>query len=375
MRPDRATSKSAPSAKLQEALGCLDLRLEDELTRYRRQRAGLSVSPIVLRPKQPAKKPLDLMSFGSTPPTETPTLTEPPKAISFDLGVAAMHELATEEGDASESADSAMIPYAAETAGESLYDIAAEASTPPDDYLESSEHLLKSLKREEAKVEVERGFLQSLSTPFGIGSMLTLLVSSAMLGYVIMNPAIVSGLWQNLSTQEVAETTSESNSSESPTGLTENSPRLDRDEFSELGLDSLSTLRTKPTPIPTVAASPTPTPTPGAPAALVAPTPSTSPSPTAAAQSAVSAGSSVLLPSVSVSKSPATTAPENNAYQYKVEAPFTGDQSLAAARQVVPDAFVRPDGKIQLAAFGDQAEAQRKAQELKNLGLAAEVKP
>lgn len=286
-----------------------------------------------------------------------------------------MHELATEEGDASESADSAMIPYAAETAGESLYDIAAEASTPPDDYLESSEHLLKSLKREEAKVEVERGFLQSLSTPFGIGSMLTLLVSSAMLGYVIMNPAIVSGLWQNLSTQEVAETTSESNSSESPTGLTENSPRLDRDEFSELGLDSLSTLRTKPTPIPTVAASPTPTPTPGAPAALVAPTPSTSPSPTAAAQSAVSAGSSVLLPSVSVSKSPATTAPENNAYQYKVEAPFTGDQSLAAARQVVPDAFVRPDGKIQLAAFGDQAEAQRKAQELKNLGLAAEVKP
>jgi hypothetical protein len=374
MRPDRATSKSAPSAKLQEALGCLDLRLEDELTRYRRQRAGLSVAPIVLRPKQPAKKPLDLISFGNTATAEAPTLTEPPKAISFDLGVAAMREFATEEADPGEISDSAMIPYEAETVDESIDELAAAAATPPDDYLESSEHLLKSLKREEARVEVERGFLQSLSTPLGIGSMLTLLVSSAMLGYVIMNPAIVTGLWQNLRTQEVAETTSESNSNESPTGLTENSPRLDRDEFSELGLDSLSTLQTKPATIPTIAASPSPTPTPGAPAALVAPTPSASPSPNAP-QSAVSAGSSVLLPPVNVSKSHATTASANSGYQYKVEAPFTGDQSLAAARQAVPDAFVRPDGRIQLAAFGNQAEAQRKAQELKNLGVAAEVKP
>ncbi|MCU0548091.1 MAG: SPOR domain-containing protein [Leptolyngbya sp. Prado105] len=374
MRRDRATSKSAPNARLQEALGCLDLRLEDELTRYRRQRAGLSVAPIVLRPKQPAKKPLDLMSFGGTATVEAARVTEPPKAISFDLGAAAIGEIHIPDFD-----ESAMVPYTSETAGDPY--AVAEASTPPDDYLESSEHLLKSLKREEAKVEVERGFLQSLSTPLGIGSMLTLLVSSAMLGYVIMNPTIVSGLWQNSGTSEVADSSSDSPASESPTGLTPTSPRLDRDEFSDLGLDTLSALQTRPAPIPTIAASPSPTPTQAAAAALVAPTPNASPAPTVVASPQPSpqpmpmAGSSILLPPITVAKSPTATPPNNSAYQYKVEVPFTGDQSLSAARRVIPDAFVRSDGKIQLAAFTNQAEAQRKAQELKSQGIAAEVKP
>lgn len=259
--------------------------------------------------------------------------------------------------------DGSMIPYEPETAGVALFEMAnPEDPSPPDDYLESSEHLLKSLKREEAKVEVERGFLQSLSTPLGIGSMLTLLMSSAMLGYVIMNPSILSGIGQ-----KVAETpTAETPVSESTSATIANSPPLDRDEFSELGLDTLSVLRTKPAPV-AIVASPTPSPT--APNAIIAPSPSIVPAPVTS--------SSVLLPSISVPKTttpPLPATPQVPNRQYKVEIPFTGDQSLAVARQVVPDAFVRSDGKIQLAATLTEEAAQKKAQDLKNRGIAAEIR-
>jgi cell division septation protein DedD len=58
---------------------------------------------------------------------------------------------------------------------------------------------------------------------------------------------------------------------------------------------------------------------------------------------------------------------------YKIEIPYTGDRSLEAARQAVPDAFLRPDGKIQLGAVNSAEEAQQKVQTLKNQGISAEV--
>lgn len=343
--------------KLQQALSCLDLRLEDELTRYRRQKAGLSVAPIVMRPKPPKQ---------SIERTQTPDSDAPPKAISFDLGKPAMPEMNAIDDE------SALIPYEPETAGDALFEMANEGeTTPPDDYLESSEHLLRSLEREEAKVEVERGFLQSLSTPLGIGSMLTLLVSSAMLGYVIMNPSILSGIAQRVAQPEVAQTPAgEVTNADIP-----NSPPLDRDEFSDLGLDTLSVVRTKPAPVAVAPApSPSPTASPAAPTAIMPPTAAPSIAPSAIA------GSSVLLPSVTVPRTPTPAAPAQTpasslqpSRYYRVEIPFTGDQSLATARQIVPDAFVRSDGKIQLAATRTESEAQQKAQELKNRGLAAAV--
>lgn len=360
MRHGRSATPLNP--KLQQALSCLDLRLEDELTRYRRQRAGLSVAPIVLRPKQPQKKSSELVAIEGASETPTPGET-PPKAISFDLGASAMSD-ASKSTLAADTDESAMIPYEPETAGAALFEI-ANPGQAPEDYLESSEQLLKSLKREEAKVEVERGFLQSLSTPLGIGSMLALLLSSAMLGYVIMNPSILSGVAQKTTQPETSEA---STSQETASNTLPTSPRLDRDEFSDLGLDTLTAIRTKPSPA-AIAASPSPSPTasPTAPNAIIAPAISPSPAPVTS--------SSMLLPSVTVPKTsnPApSVAPES--LQYKVEIPFTGDQSLATARQVVPDAFVRSDGKIQLAATLSEEAAQKKVQELKNRGLTAEVR-
>ncbi|NJR50993.1 MAG: hypothetical protein HC780_16865 [Leptolyngbyaceae cyanobacterium CSU_1_3] len=63
--------------KLQRALGCLDIQLEEELTRYRRQRAGRSVTPTNGLKRQSAPR-IELMTIAQkqpdTPPASLPLL-------------------------------------------------------------------------------------------------------------------------------------------------------------------------------------------------------------------------------------------------------------------------------------------------------------
>jgi hypothetical protein len=68
------------------------------------------------------------------------------------------------------------------------------------------------------------------------------------------------------------------------------------------------------------------------------------------------------------------TRTQSGGYEYKVEIPFTGDQSLAEAKKAVPDAYLRPDGKIQMGAVGSEAEAKARIGQLKRQGISAEVK-
>ncbi|NJN48864.1 MAG: hypothetical protein HC805_02515 [Alkalinema sp. RL_2_19] len=127
----------------------------------------------------------------------------------------------------------------------------------PHDYLESSEELLRSLAEEEATVAAERNVLEGLLTPFGVGSMLLMLLGSGMFGYLIMNPASLTAV-KDLA-MKVAAFRSTSGSSQSPigtvdvdggTGTTDmgwlsNSPALDSDEFLNLSLGNISALRTR----------------------------------------------------------------------------------------------------------------------------------
>lgn len=411
-------SMSSPSAsplinpKLQEALSRLDLELEDELTRYRRQKAGLSVAPIVMRPKRKQQDP-ELVAFGGTDATHAETINgdNSPKAVSTDVEASAF--------------ELGMVPYETQTAEEALLELAGEEISEdelPKDYLESSEHLLKSLEQEEAKVQVERGFLQSLATPLGVGSMLALLISSAMFGYVIMNPASLSALRRAVS-QFGSETAKVESSPDANAESEEipNSPPLDSQEFIDLKLDNFAILRSIPNavvplpgkaspsptaaPSPGVTASPSPVPEQSRTAAAViapaapssnsatnsvlnsAPAAPASAAPVAPRRSVASnrpapqpAPSSVLLPSVSIPRTSSSSAASSPApvsaspqLVYKIEAPYTGDRSLEAARQIVPDAFLRPDGKIQMGAVNSAEEAQQKVQDLKNQGISAEV--
>lgn len=429
-------SHQSLNPKLQRALSCLDTRLEAELTRYRRQRFGRSISPSSsFNLKQPAKVELAAISeraSQATSPADAAPTTSPlsgvaigamaaePASVSSSY-LALVSQLPKSEIDASEAeADTGNI--SAPQSQESTHNLATN-SAPPDDYLESSEELLRNLAREEAQVQVERSFIESLATPLGVVSMLMLLLSSAMFGYAIMNPSslgIVAGLFNR---PQSAPTASPTAAPANPDASIPNSPPLDKQEFVDLGLNDLTTLNSRrakglPTPAkpsPSVAASPaspvqsnadaaSPTaldratttapvqsapparsaaPRNDAPVRSYAPAPARSYAPPAPIRSyspPVRSYSPMppALPPVSVPRTyspPVQSAPAaGGGYSYKVQIPYTGDQSLEDARKVAPDAYLRPDGNIQLGAMGSEAEAKAKAQELQTQGIQAEVR-
>lgn len=135
--------------------------------------------------------------------------------------------------------------YASQVADSSALTLAEAGG--PDDYLESSEELLRALSREEAEVQAEQSFMQSLLTPLGFGSMLLLLLSSAMFGFVITNPNSVSQLF---ALQEKSPSATSENSSVSVPTPAQTSdlpqPNLAHQEFPELSVATLGTIKIAP---------------------------------------------------------------------------------------------------------------------------------
>lgn len=296
----------------------------------------------------------------------------------------------------------------------------------PEDYLESSEELLRSILEEDPELRAERepnSMLDTLLTPLGIGSMLLLLLSSTTLGYVIMNPSSL-GLWtpnsqsQSSSNSPAATQPSATQTSEAP------SPDLSSEEFVDLDLDTLSTLpkkagqtatktpAAKPSParsttktnstsrsaassVAPVEMPPAPQPQPNlstvvipaAPPVVSAPEPARSIEPAAPPQAAAPVSPEPIneapLPTVTPQNEPApaptvATASESTPRNYYyVVTEYSGDSSLQEARGAVPDAYVRnlpnEGAKVQLGAFSEEAKAQELLQELQQQGIEAEV--
>ena len=268
--PKQSLKSQLLNPALQSALASLDVQLEEELVRYRRQRTGRSVPPRGLS-RQQTRKTLDLISVGavggrtqpqtstsaqSTLPASSPNTTsrlaiaplpEPPSGSTLSSSSSATATLAPpaaalalashpEESVADESSHNLIPGNFANLDGTQM---------PPDDYLESSEELLRSLAEEEAQLRVERGFMQSLLTPLGVGSMLLLLLSSATLGYIVMNPAILASLSfkkSPSSTTPTAQPQATTTTNQPAVGLP-NSPNLASQEFVDLNLGTLSTLK------------------------------------------------------------------------------------------------------------------------------------
>jgi hypothetical protein len=302
-----------------------------------------------------------------------------------------------------------------------------------EDYLESSEELLRSLAEEEAEIQAERGFMQNLVTPLGVGSMLLLLLSSAMFGYVLMNPSTLNRLLTAhtaSSTQPLAPTAPVP-SGAAGTITSAPNPNLAAQEFKDLSLSTLGTVKvnhSSPTGLPNPAASAKPTASPaplstrlgasgsattipGSPPRLnqsgsipIVDSPVRSPQtfapappvdsytpPVAApppARPAYTAPARPYRPPVAEPAAPVTPAPPLSSaptpastgetpYGYKIITHYGNDRALEEARKVVPDAFVHnfPDAgaKVQLGAYGDAASAEARAQELRNQGISVEV--
>jgi hypothetical protein len=420
------------------ALANLDIQLEDELVRYRRQRTLTGRAGTPPKRNQPSHQ-LDLIAIAATSDqSDRNNLVEAARsAPALDerlTGIAAQTAIAPDAYKPIPAFNATPQPFEAAIALRApAAPLTQDASTEPlplvddkahalahannpnlDDYLESSEELLRSLADEQAEVRAERNFMQSLITPLGLGSMLLLLLSSAMFGYVIMNPSSLGSLiaWRSGNGDSVGTPSPSSGQPVMPPPQ----PDLAARELQKLNLDNLGTLNAGPgspttpgkntqpianaqpndtakttvtspktsqesstpvgqAPIPAVTSSSSRPASVRTYAPPQAPTPSRSA--VAPSRPVPKTYSAPVLPSTTRATAPTEArSTSNNAYPVKVITPYDSDSTLAKSRTVVPDAYLRnfPDGaKIQLGAYSDTAAAEAKVQELRSRGIPAEV--
>jgi hypothetical protein len=335
-------------------------------------------------------------SSTDTPETYSPTEDYPPAVpLTADSEPAEENSVRSSEAAGGES------PQAPATSvgGDLVYQGAIP--DPPDDYLASSEQLLRSLDEEEAQIGAKRSIRDKLLTPVGVSLMLLLLLSSAAVGYILINPSSLSyvgfGRSKKSPTSTVAQSSIQKSQVTSNTAAEPpipNSPNLASQEFVDLNLNNLSTLKTSPSPstTPLPPASPKPV------ARQATPSPIPSPVSNGRPQDLVSALVPLSLAPMPVPPPPAPAAPtpavkktppasptptqvKGNPPQlqknfYYVMTKYESDSTLPKVRKIAGDAYVLnfPEGRrIQIAAFYKESDAKAFIQELQKKGVSAWV--
>ncbi|BAZ37238.1 hypothetical protein NIES4101_31590 [Calothrix sp. NIES-4101] len=259
-------------------------------------------------------------------------------------------------------------------------EIEVPPTSQPDDYLESSEALLRSLT-EETSPEEKRSKTNndSLLSPLGIGSILLLLAASFILAYAILNRSLPFGLNGGLgkgnnttSSQENTVTTENSGQTPAEVRALPKYPNLAREEFPEVNNpNDVVGLKPKSSSIPTTPENPPaiqnqipqnqiPTeqaPQQPAPVAPVVPTTAVSPSP-------------AQVEGVSIDEA----KPSADGF-YHIVIENNDPNALANARKVVKDAYLSDDKKlVLLGAMKDKQGAQRLLDEMKSKGINARIR-
>lgn len=398
---------------LKVAMGSLDVDLNDELARYRQYAEAHDQAS------------LDNQLDSDHPVTQN--------SGAQTNGIASEYEKYDEESGSLAIASSvssnalAAVHQSITTVSPTDTDGAIALHTEvPDSYLESSEALLRSLDeleddpsqhpdRSDAESSSNRWF--GLMTPLGIGSLMLLVLSTATVGYIAVNPAILGfGNRETAPSDDAIAVGDADNSSRS--GISTN---LASSEFDELDLNSLSViprqsqsseidglpnpedgisdtttdsenLQASTSTAPETSAQVGPSQVQAlAPQRFAAPTtphqtatPTPTPSPTVEPQTATPSPANTAPPPVappstttntSEPSSAAATDQPQEGFVYVV-APFTGDRSLSQAQQAVSGAYVRnfPQGaQVQFGAFSTPERAQSLVEELNNQGIPAEV--
>ncbi|BBD67694.1 hypothetical protein NIES4072_50080 [Nostoc commune NIES-4072] len=266
----------------------------------------------------------------------------------------------------------------------------------PDDYLESSEALLRSLTEEQLETKKPNSSSDSLLSPMGIGSMLLLLVASLTLGYIVFNPKSLPewnlGKLFNGNSSPTPENTQEVGSNvqpqiQPPSTSIPKYPNLAAQEFPEVR-DPNDVVGLKPKVQPTLAVVPNPV-VPQNPANPQAPLPepntalkSTNPIALAPVPT-VQPLPPLNLPPTSTAKTspkPIATLPKLDAeikpatdgfYHVVID---NKDGALASARQVIPDAYLSPNKElVYLGAFKTKKQVEQHLKLLQARGITARV--
>ncbi|KST63304.1 hypothetical protein [Mastigocoleus testarum] len=245
----------------------------------------------------------------------------------------------------------------------------------PEDYLESSEELLRSFSAEKKSSKKSEAKTDIFFTPLGIASMLLLLITCILVGWVAANPGDLPKLsFGRLFKQNSDNDSDDSLIKGSSRSLTQpqitpipKQPNLATQEFPEVkNPDDVVNLKPKPTPTTTLEPELNPVNKPNV--------------ESNESQSSVNDDSvtQVEIPQATEetqkTESDADIKPSADGF-YHVVVDNQGEESVTKARQVVPDAYVSDDGKlIHLGALKAKERAKKLVSELKSKGLNAKIK-
>ncbi|MEA5580950.1 hypothetical protein VB620_06300 [Nodularia harveyana UHCC-0300] len=371
------SSKSGLKPGLAAALASLELPIDQELARYRRTRLGVKIQNQSLMENYVGSQTVDLPEHKPTE-VENTTNTQTQAGFIFNEtpkdNPAPTQETVEDLNLASESVHTE-IPQSATNFTSSIVPAIrdeenltpSEDTLAPDDYLESSEALLRSLTDEEESTPQPSNSYDSLLSPLGLGSMLLLLVASLTLGYVVFNPNAEGWSQFNvgrLFSRESSPTAIDDTPSETETKLTPIAkyPNLAAKEFPEVrnpsdivGLQPKS----QPTPSPVITQPP------------VQLLPQLQPVPVDVAPS------STAESMVEEGRNPVNTngeiLPSADGFYYVVM-DNRGDRALSDAQKIVPDAYLSPgETLIYLAAVKTPEAAEARVKELNSQGLKARI--
>ncbi|MFN6515047.1 MAG: hypothetical protein RMY29_011155 [Nostoc sp. CreGUA01] len=418
---------------LAAALASLEVPLDQELARYRRTRTGSASSkqsrvgsyitsqpqqftgvstasgttpPSVAQTKIDVPPPLPVtvpVNPQLTPTSSVVKIDEPPEVDSEPITVnteelsnlnyvppsldAAKTE--TQLPPPPPNFSSSIVPAVIkDTKGENIIQ-PEDGHKQPDDYLESSEALLRSLTEEQPQTKKPSNYSDSLLSPLGIGSMLLLLLASLTLGYVVFNPKSLPQ-WNlaklfNGNSPAIPENTQEVASNvqspiQPPSTSIPKYPNLAAEEFAEVRDPSdVVGLKPKVEPTPPVVINPIVPQNPINPQASlpdpITPLKPTSPIAIAPVPTAKPSPIVKLSPTPKPKTSPGLNAeikPSTDGL-YHVVIDNQG-RALASAREVIPDAYLSPDKQLVfLGAFKTKEQVQRHMRLLQTRGIKARV--
>ncbi len=322
---------------LKAALDSLDLEIENELNRYRRVKHKDSGSP----------------NYTPTTPQVIPI-----ESLDLEEIIGLVHQ---PEQDLSNTNN-----------GE---------TSAPEDYLESSARLLSSLAENDLLADSDRPLLTPIKTPWGISSIVMLLLGFSLLSLTF----IPQKTWAKLPWLKVLfvnESTDSSvvisESQKKPPVL--DNPNLAESEFLSLKLNNLSTIEVKTDQKATINKSESnidldvdKNDTTTQPQSQPSETPN---------ENLAKALLNPVLDKISsqtdnYDDTPASTSvSELNKKYYYVFVEYKGEKTLLTARKVIPDAYLVqfPAGKrIQLGAFINKEDANRLVRKVQPMGISASV--
>lgn len=431
-------SSKTPGLKpvLAAALASLEVPLDQELARYRRTRTGLVSSnqsrvasymsgqpqpvtaiPTTLGATQssateiktnvtPASVPVN---YQGTPAPATAKIDVPPESVAVNLEMNPAPTMTKSEElnnlNASSTSNTAktqtqlpppppnfsssIVPAIVKNTKSENHLQSDDSPKHPDDYLESSEALLRSLTEEQPETKKPSNSSDSLLSPLGIGSMLLLLVASLTLGYVVFNPKSLPqwnlGNLFNGNSSPTPENTEEVGSNvqpqiQPPSTSIPKYPNLATEEFPEVrDPNDVVGLKPKVQPNPAVVTNPVVPQNPANPQAPLS-EPNTALKPTnpiaLAPVPTLQSLPPLNLPPTSLTKtSPKPDAeikPGTDGF-YHVVIDNKG-AAFASARQVIPDAYLSPNKElIYLGAFKTKEQVKQQMKLLEAKGIKARV--